>query len=505
MVPIPRSIAEVLDRGLREAPDREALVGRSTRLDYRTLDHRCAQAATALADLGVRSGDRVAASLPNDVDVVVAFHGAMRLGAIWVGVNRALAGPEKSFLLGDSAASVLLLEDGSEVPAAAAGAADLRALVTASEWREAVAAAAPTRDLPAVDPHAPAGIAYTSGTTGRPKGVVHSQHNLLVPGAALVSSRGWGPSLRKGDCLPLTILNLQVLSSLLTAQAGGTAVVMDQLHAAGVAEWIARESITVWNGPPALLHSLVEDGAIDPAALRTLTEVWSGGSDLPEALRRRFRDRFRRPVIGTYGLTEAPTVVSIDPPDGSFRSGASGRVLPHLEVQVLDDTGVEIAEGPGELALRPAGSGSMAGTYTPFLGYWGRDDLSGADVPVRTGDIGTVDEDGWLRVVDRRNLVIIRGGANVYPAEVERVLHGIPGVAGSAVFGVPDERLGERIAAAVELDPGADLGEDELRASCEAELARYKVPERIAIVDALPRNAMGKVDRTALGSLVPRR
>jgi len=301
-----------------------------------------------------------------------------------------------------------------------------------------------------------------------------------------------------------------VLTTLLVARAGGTAVIMDQIHAAGVAGWIERERVTVWNGPPPLLHSLAHDNSIPPAALASLREAWSGGADLPEALRTRFGKKFDVPVIGTYGLSEAPTVVSIDPPDGSHVTGASGRVLPHLDVVVTAGPGpLPAARAPagqaGEICLRAAARGPHAGRYRPPLGYWNRPaatETALAGGVLHTGDVGLVDGDGWLHVKDRLNLVIIRGGANVYPAEVERVLHAIDGVAGGAVFGVPDERLGERVVAAVELEPDAAVTAGEIIDRCRLELAGYKVPERITIVGALPRNAMGKVDRTAVRGLV---
>jgi long-chain acyl-CoA synthetase len=291
---------------------------------------------------------------------------------------------------------------------------------------------------------------------------------------------------------------MQVLTTLTTAAAGGTAVIMDQIYASGVADWIEREAVTVWNGPPALLHSLITDDSIAPQALGSLREAWSGGSALPEVLRQRFRAKFGVPVIGTYGLTEAPSVVSIDPPDGGFAAGASGRVLPHLQVTI---DGPE----PGDICVGAATSGPYAGLYRPPLGYWQRPEASETLAPggvLRSGDIGFVDDQGWLHIVDRRNLVIMRGGANVYPAEVERVLDALPGVAASVVIGLPDDRLGERVAAAVVLDEGADISADFLTDRCRQELAKYKVPERIVVLPAVPRNAMGKIDRTAVRDLI---
>jgi acyl-CoA synthetase (AMP-forming)/AMP-acid ligase II len=482
----PRSVASVLDRALAEDPGREALVTRTRRLTYEQLDALADRAAHALRGLGVEPGDRVAACLPNDADVVAAFHGAMRAGAVWVGVNRVLAPPEKQYLIDDSGARVLLCEEA--VPGLDVGQVPL------DEWSAAV------RDAPAgpvgveVDPLAPAGLAYTSGTTGRPKGAVHSQHNLLVPGAVLVASRGYGPDLRKGDCFPFTVLNMAVLTTLLVSQARGTSIVMDRIDAEGVAEWIRDERVTTWNGPPALLHSLATVDSVTPEDLASLREVWTGGADCPEAIRAAFEAKFGLPVLATYGLSEAPTVVAIDPVDGRHVAGASGRPLPHLQVRIESITGeVCVSAAPGD------------DRYRPMLGYWNRPDASAetlAGGELHTGDIGFLDDEGYLHLRDRKSLVIIRGGANVYPAEVERVLLDAPGVAAGAVFGVADERLGERVVAVVETEGGAPLDEEAVRAHCLANLAKYKVPERVVAVATLPRNAMGKVVRTELPDLL---
>ncbi len=484
------TIAHVLDDAVAARPDAPAVVARSGALSYRQLDAAADDAAGALWARGVRPGDRVAACLPNDLDVVAAFHGAQRIGAIWVGIGEALTETEQRELVEHCTPAVLLAGPQCKLSDSAT--------ISLPEWSE-LRAAAPAAPRVPVDPHAPAGIAYTSGTTGRPKGVVHSQHNLLLPGAVLVASRGWGPSLRKGDCLPLTILNMLVLTTLLTAQAGGCCVVMDRRDAEGIAEWIQRERIGVWNGAPAQLYDLARRSDLD---LGALTEVWCGGGDCSDHLRAAFHAAHGQHIRATYGLTEAPTVVAMDPAGGQWKPAASGRVLPHLQVSACDADGISLEPGAeGELRLQAAASGRWAGAWTPMLGYWEDGMVRRSEDADVTGDIGRVDPTGWLTVVGRKKVVVVRGGANVYPAEVERVLTACPEVAAAAVFGVPDERLGERVAALVEpVGTGVDL--TALREVCAGQLARYKVPEVWGTVPALPTNAMGKVIRTGLADLL---
>jgi O-succinylbenzoic acid--CoA ligase len=496
----PLSAAAVLTRAVLERPDAEAVVTRSGRLTYRELDELADRSKRALIAAGVRPGDRLGVSLINDLPIVGLFHGAMRLGAIWVGVNRALAPPEKAYLLQNSEASFFV------------GDADMVGQVQSEkdrhevgryvlvdgggdgEWAELLAAE-PSIGPPAPDPLAPAAIAYTSGTTGFPKGAVHSQHNLMVPGKVLTESRGYGAALRKADCFAFTILNIQVLSTLLVPQCGGTAIVMDRVDPVGIAEWISTERATTWNGAPAMLYGLATNDEVRPESLATLDDVWSGGSHCPKATVERFQAKFGHRVYSAYGSTEVPTVVSIGPLGVDVDVASTGPALPHLKVHILDDDGGEQpTESVGEICVGPTDDPSVSSLYRLMLGYWNNPNATSETLKgglLHTGDVGFLDSNGFLFVQDRRQSLILRGSANVYPAEVERVINDFPGIAGSCVLGVPDDRLGARVVAVVEL--GVDgLDMDLLRTHCEANLARYKVPERF-FVRPLPRNAMGKV------------
>jgi acyl-CoA synthetase (AMP-forming)/AMP-acid ligase II len=521
----PQTVAGVLDAAVAAHPDREAVVSRHARLSYEDLAAEVHRAAHALTRAGVRPYDRVGASLGNHAEIVVAFFACMRLGAIWVGVHRALAPPEKAYVLGDAGVSLLVCDPdvAADLAALRRGLPDLRRVVEAppgvadSPWR-ALLADAPSQDPPAVplDPAAPAGIAYTSGTTGFPKGAVHSQRNLVLPGrVAAAAATASGPAAdtgvdfyagrRVGVSMPMTILNLLVLGPVLAAQAGKTVVCMDRTDVLGIAGWIRAERVETMSLAPATIHDLLTNPGVHDDDLASLVRPGAGGADCPEAFRDQFRQRFGTEVTASYGLTEAPTVVTASAPDDRRPPGSSGRAQPHLAIHVVDDDGRPVAAGqPGEICVGPATDGPWADVYTPFLGYWNRPEATAAALAggvLHTGDIGLLDEDGNLFVKDRKGDVILRGGANVYPAEIERVLHDDDRVVACAVVGRPDERLGERVVAFVQpvtVDGGPAVSAEDLVARCRANLARYKVPEEWIFVEGFPRTPMNKIRKSEL-------
>ena len=488
------SVNAVLDRAVERWPTQSAIVTDAVSVTYEELHDRVQRLAGGLARAGVAPGDRLGACLPNDVDIVVAFYAAARVGAIWFGVNRQLAPPEKARLLEDTRPRMLFAE-AATLASLTGHTAELEleqiAVDVGGRWDD-LCSATPTAHDP-VDPSTPAAIAFTSGTSGFPKGVLHSQRNLVLPGAVLAATRGYDADFRRGDYLALTILNLFVLSTLTAAQVGGASVLREGAEVDPLGSWIRRHRVNVFSAVPTTLHGLVRSTSVEPADLASLRDVYTGGAACPEDVRQRFLERFGRPVYTTYGLTEAPSVVAIDPLDDPSPPGASGRPLPHLDVS-FEPTGRD--DAGGEIVVGAVPDGPWAGRYQPFLGYWNRPDtpVPVAEGRLHTGDVGRM-EDGRLVVVDRLGSVIIRGGANVYPAEVERVLRTLPAVADAVVVGLPDERLGETVHALVELEAAETTTERALVDGCLNQLARYKVPVRILVVDAIDRNALGKPDQ----------
>jgi acyl-CoA synthetase (AMP-forming)/AMP-acid ligase II len=507
----PQSVAEILDPIVAEDPERLALVGRHGRLSYADLDRAVNDTAAVLASLGVGPGERIAACLPNDTAIVIAFLASQRLGAIWVGVNRPLAPPEKLHILRDCGARVHLVA-GDLFDEIETNRADLPALKhvlvvdpddAGSRWAGLLAecAGAPRPEVE-IDPFAPAAIAYTSGTTGLPKGAVHSQHNLLMPGAVsrLTGNRPRPP--RHGVVLPLTILNLVVLGPLCAFYDGRCCVAMDRIDALGVAEWVRNERIGSFDGVPTIIHDLLTHPDIAEQDLESLTEPIMGGADSPPEVVRLFRERFGGEVIIGYGMTEAPTAVTWSDGEVPPGPGLCGKPVPQVEIEILDEDGKLLPDGEvGEICVRPARGGAFAGVYTPMLGYWNNPEATAKVLEqgrYHTGDLGFIATDGNLYIRGRRNELILRGGANIYPGEVERALQSHASVEAAAVLGIADERLGERVVAAVQLEPGVQLEEEELRSHARRQLARYKVPDAIRFVDEMPRNAMNKIIKARL-------
>ncbi|MDX1733311.1 MAG: class I adenylate-forming enzyme family protein [Halioglobus sp.] len=513
------TVGAILDRHLEWQPGRLALVGRSGRFTYAELDVQVALAAAVLHELGVRRYDRVAACLPNDVDIVIALLACARLGAIWVGINRPLAAPEKALLLVDSGASVYLtdVEGAAEIAPERAALDTLQHLMNVDEghgaqsWREHLDQADPVH-CPEVDVDSfdPAAIAYTSGTTGHPKGAVHSHHNVLLPGAIAAFEGRFGADCPQGVMLPLTILNLMVLAPLTAFQDGSTCVCIDSVRPRDIARWVKQESVGHFASVPTIIQDLLTSPEVDPADLATLGHPDIGGAGIAKSFQTLYRERFGRCMTVAYGMTEAPTIVTKTDPDREPEEELCGRAVAQVDIVIVDNNDRALPTGEiGEICVRPAAGGPYAQVYATMLGYWNRADETAkalAGGMYHSGDLGYLDDGGQLFIRGRTKELIIRGGANVYPAEIERVLVSHPLVADAAVLGVPDERLGERVVAAVELVPGVDQQsprelEEGLFELCASQIARYKVPAAIRVVSALPRNAMNKVIKPQLRTL----
>jgi long-chain acyl-CoA synthetase len=506
---VPLTINAAIDEAIDRYADREALRSDAGSCTYAELSTKIHRAARVLRSLGVRRGSAVAGSMANREEIIVAFLATMRLGARWVGLNRALALGEKQAVVRDARARILLLEEEDArswavldedkgprvVPVGGPG----------SGWANLNENAPSTRIDVDVDPLALACLAYTSGTTGQPKGVMHSQYGLVLPALWLASTPDFDSASRPAVCLAMTISNVLVSGVLPGILSGAGCVIVAKAEAGLIAARVAEHRITTMSVPGPTLFDLGSRRDIRPEDLSPFVYPRTGGAELADTVRERYHDRFGRDVLGTYGLTEAPTLVAQEVRGEPHVPGSSGRILDYLTVVVADTTGLVLGPGEvGELCLGTRTTGPWAGTYRPFLGYWRRpratrDAFFGS--MVRTGDLGRLDASGNVFVTDRKRNMILRGGSNVYPAEVERTIRSHPGVIDCVVVGVHDPRLGERVAAAVEVPPGHQLTSEGMVDYCALSLARYKVPERIMFVHSLPRNSMSKPIRAEVKEL----
>jgi malonyl-CoA/methylmalonyl-CoA synthetase len=423
--------------------------------------------AAGLRAAGATKGERVAARLDKSPEAVVLYLACVRAGAVFLPMNPAYTPEEVAYLLGDARPAVVV-DTAERVRALAGG-----------------GAGAGDGDTD-VGPDDPAALLYTSGTTGRPKGAVLSHRNLASNAETL--RRVWG--FRPDDVLlhALPVFHAHGLFVALgCVLANGTpAIFLPRFDVDQVLEQLPRS--TVLMGVPTHYARLLQDGRLTGEACRHVRLFVSGSAPMTAALHDAFRERTGHAVLERYGMTETVMLTS-NPLDGTRRPGSVGPPLPGVEVRIAepDRTGVGGVEVRGP---------------NVFAGYWGRPRHDPVDFTpdgwFRTGDLGRFDEDGYLHLVGRSKDLVISGGLNVYPKEVEAVLDRLPGVVESAVVGLPDDDLGEIVVAAVVAEGGAPLDPAALRDGTRPHLAGFKVPKRVVVVDELPRNAMGKVEKAVL-------
>jgi fatty-acyl-CoA synthase len=480
-------------RRARMSPDKVALVGGGRELTYREVFDRTTRLAHALAAHGVRRGDRVAYLGPNHPTFLETLFATGLLGAVFVPLNTRLAPPEVAYILRDSGAEALVW-----APSHAAVVRELRARwsLSIAEYEDTLAGASAD---PIDEPVAPDDVCmlmYTSGTTGRPKGVMLTHANIVWNTFNLlldVDVTSAEVTLVSAPMFHVAALNQTVLPTFIK---GGTSVLAPAFDPAATLDLIERHRVTYLFGVPAMFLAVAQSPRWPDADLSCVRSVICGGAPVPEALITTYQKRGLTFMQG-YGLTEcAPGALFLRAGESTAKVGSAGTPAFFTDVRVVAADGVDVAPGePGEILIQ--GPNVMAG-------YWGLPDATAeavdADGWLRSGDIAVLDADGYVYVRDRVKDLVISGGENIYPAEVEDALYQHPAVAECAVIGVPDERWGEVGRAVVVPRAGVEVDPAELLAFLDGRIARYKIPKSVVFASALPRTASGKVLKSALRS-----
>ena len=507
------NLAVLLEDSARNAAGRDAVACGPVRLTYAELDAAASQVAGALAARGIGAGDRVALSCPNLPYFPIVYYGILKSGAAVVPLNVLLTEREIAYHLADSAARAYFCFAGTpELPLAPAAIAAYRATPGCEHFVLLTTDPAATSPSPEVETLAEfthrqpptftsaptaetdtAVVLYTSGTTGQPKGAELTHSNMVQN--ALLANRLFGLHPHDVHLVALPLFHsfgqtVQMNAGFATA---ATVVLLPRFDAGQALALMESEQVTFFAGVPTMYHALLNftgTGRLDVAGIAARLRVAvSGGAALPAEVMRRFEERFTVPILEGYGLSETSPVATFNRVDRPRRPGSVGLPVWGVEVKISRDGGTPAATSePGEIAIRG---------HNVMKGYFRRPEATAEAIDsegwFRTGDIGTRDDEGYIYVVDRKKDMIIRGGFNVYPRELEEVLLTHPEVSLAAVVGVPHDSHGEEVKAFVVRTPGAMLTEAALIAWCKQNMAAYKYPRIVEFRDDLPMTATGKI------------
>ncbi|GAC1477576.1 MAG: long-chain fatty acid--CoA ligase [Acidimicrobiales bacterium] len=480
-----------------KVPDHVALRLDAIEMTYTELDDATARVAALLGTRGVGPGDRVGLMLPNVPAFAVCYYGILRAGAVAVPMNVLLKRREVAFYLGNSGAKLVFAwaDFAAEAEPGSADAGAECVSVALGEFEESLRAESAVPGLVGRADDDTAVILYTSGTTGTPKGAELTHANLAGNVEASSGLFAAGTEDVILGALPLFHVFGQTCGLNVSVRVGSCLTLIPRFDPAKALEIIGRDRVTVFQGVPTMFAAMLNLPGAEAYDVSTLRVCASGGSAMPLEVMRGFEQRFNCMVLEGYGLSETSPVASFNHPDRERKPGSIGTPITGVEMKVVDEQGQELPAGEvGEIVVR--GPNVMKG-------YWQLPEATAVAIVdgwLHTGDMARVDDDGYFFIVDRKKDMIIRGGYNVYPREIEEVLYEHPAVREAAVVGVPDAYLGEEVGAAVVLKADATATADEIRDFVKGQVAAYKYPRRIWFVDELPKGSTGKILKREIGA-----
>ena len=477
------NLAALMTTSATRHGDRTAIREEGIALTYAGLDRATTLVAGLLGSRGIQPGDRVGVMLPNVAYFPIVYYGALRAGAAVVPMNMLLKEREVAYYMADSDARVLFAWH-QFADEARAGARDAEVIEVAPKAFDALLAGSEqSSTMVEREPDDTAVILYTSGTTGRPKGAELTHANLSENVAVSLDLFDLGPDAVTLGALPLFHAFGQTCALNATMAVGGSLELLPRFDAGKALEMIQNDRVTLFEGVPTMYSAMLHHpGEFDTSSLQLCV---SGGAAMPVEVLRAFERRFECTILEGYGLSETSPVASFSRRDLERKPGSIGLPVRGVEMRLVD-----VHDGVGEIVIRG---------HNVMKGYWNNLEATAkainADGWFHTGDMARVDDDGYYFIVDRKKELIIRGGFNIYPREIEEVLHEHPDVMEVAVVGIPHDELGEEVGAAVVLKPGSEATTDDIKAFVKARVAAYKYPRVVWLLDALPKGPTGKVLR----------
>ncbi|MBA2347846.1 MAG: long-chain fatty acid--CoA ligase [Solirubrobacterales bacterium] len=485
------NLATIMTKSAEQAPDDIALKLDDTEVSYAALDEGSARVAGMLKEMGVEPGDFVGIMLPNVPYFPIAYYGVLRAGATVVPMNVLLKARETGFYLKDPGAKVVIAW-GDFGEAAEAGAKEAGAecvLVEPGEFEKKLAEHDPIDGVVDRDDEDTAVILYTSGTTGTPKGAELTHASMRKNAEVAVELFGI-----EGDAMILGALPLfhsfgQTCGLNATMVAGGCLTMIPRFDPDKALEIIARDEVNVFEGVPTMFSAMLNAKSADDAVTKSLKVCASGGSAMPVEVMKAFEKKFGCKVLEGYGLSETSPIASFNHPDRESKPGSIGTPIEGVEMKCLDEDDNEVEQGEvGEIVIKG---------HNLMKGYLNREDATAESIKdgwFHSGDLGKVDEDGYFFIVDRKKDMIIRGGYNVYPREIEEVFYEHEAVREVAVVAMEHPELGEEVGAAVALKEGKEeTTVEELQSFVKDNVAAYKYPRLVWLVDELPKGPTGKI------------
>jgi O-succinylbenzoate-CoA ligase len=490
------NIGQFLTKRAYLSPNKLGVVCNEKRVTFRELNNRANRVANAILSMGVQKGERVAVLMMNSVEYFESYYGIAKTGAIMVPLNWRLVGSELEYILKDSGARVLIygsqfagvveemrpnleidgfIHQGGDTPP---GDIDYQ------DWLDKSSPEEPVISSEGDDEQF---IMYTSGTTGLPKGAVISHRNMFMASANFTYCMDFAFS--DIFLLVLPMFHIGALApATMCVHKGATAIVMESFDPEGVFKLMEEERVTTFLAVPAMLNFMLQVPDRDKYDFSSLNYVWSGAAPVPESLIREYAG-FGVKIVQLYGLTEAAgSGTSLRPEEALDKIGSCGKPYFHLDIKIVDDEGNELPPGmEGELIIR---------SESVMKGYWNLPQATEETIKdgwLHTGDIARMDEEGYFYITDRKKDMIISGGENVYPAEIEKVLHSHHKILEAAVIGMPSQEWGESPRAIVVPKENESLTEQEVIDFCNGKLARFKMPKAVVFTDTLPRNPTGKI------------